>query len=171
MKTLQEGHVGSAQPSINSVEPIDAIPLLSSRALETLDLISTPVWLWDPHSSRIVWGNRAAIGFWVVDDLEGFRKVSTNVAQSTIDTLAAYAQATDRGTSTSGLWVTGQNGRSTTLACSFIAVQGDTGGLAFLVEPDGPTQRMIIRGHNLRSPCRATLLQGIFRRLFHKPRI
>lgn len=67
LRSENSGFVSSAaiDPSI-----LDSIGDLNRSRLAVLDLVSTPLWLWDLEGSQIYWANFAALSLWEQRDIE-----------------------------------------------------------------------------------------------------
>ena len=129
----KSGAKSAKQPALPP-RPAKPDPAETPEAVRGLDYLSTPVWLWDPQESRIVWGNQAAIGFWAADDLKGFRKGAANVAEGTAEALAAFAKAESPEENTPALWTAVRDGEDVTVPCHLTLIQSGPSTPAVLVE-------------------------------------
>ncbi|MFU1506230.1 hypothetical protein [Aeromonas veronii] len=50
----------------------DQMNTLDERLLKTMDVLHTPIWVYDIEHHHIFWANRAALPLWEATSLDGF---------------------------------------------------------------------------------------------------
>lgn len=104
--------------------------------LDSFEVLSTPVWVFDLGKRRITWANQAAVRFWQAESLAQLleRDMAKDFSLASEGRLTGYAQRLKSEPRISEQWTfyTGQG--PATVLCSFSVAQSSGPGPAFLVE-------------------------------------
>ncbi len=110
---------------------------IGTQVLPHLDLLSTPLWIWDFDQAGILWGNEAAIRFWGVKDLPGLTKKAATLSEGDRANLSACRPFLQTATPFEGVWPVRDNGHKTDVPCRFAPIRIDGGKLAMLAQVIG----------------------------------
>lgn len=90
----------------------------TSAQLDALDLLSTPLWLFDLDSLRMEWANKAALELWDADSLATLRARNFgDVTESTRIRLESYREGIAQGRSYHERWTFYPKGRPVVVDC------------------------------------------------------
>jgi PAS domain S-box-containing protein len=108
----------------------------TSAGLEQLEVLSTPIWVFDLGARRITWANQAAIEFWHADSLAQLRErdLGKDLSLASDGRLRGYAQRLGNEARITEQWTFYPGSRPVTVLCSFTQTGSTSGGPAFLVE-------------------------------------
>jgi PAS domain S-box-containing protein len=120
--------------------------------LDSFEVLSTPVWVFDLGQRRITWANQAAVRFWQAETLAQLleRDMAKDFSLASEGRLSGYAQrlAAERRISEQWTFYTGSG--PVTVLCSFSAAPSAGPGPAFLVEAT-PAAPDSVAGDTLRA--------------------
>jgi PAS domain-containing protein len=104
--------------------------------LDTFELLSTPIWVFDLGRRRIDWANAAAVKFWQASSREELleRDMAKDFSLASEGRLTAYAQRLQTEARITEQWTFYTATGPTTVLCSFTPVEPRGAGPAFLVE-------------------------------------
>jgi PAS domain S-box-containing protein len=108
----------------------------TSAALEQLQVLSTPIWVFDLGARRITWANQAAVEFWHAESLAQLRErdLGKDLSLASAGRLQGYAQRLGKEARITEQWTFYPSSRPVTVSCSFTPAGTTSGGPAFLVE-------------------------------------
>src|SRR5687767_15005509 len=100
-----------------------------SAALEQLQVLSTPIWVFDLGARRITWANQAAVQFWHADSLDQLRErdLGKDLSLASDGRLRGYAQRLGKEVRITEQWTFYPGSRPVTVLCSFTQT-GSTSG-------------------------------------------
>ena len=102
--------------------------------LQTLDLLKTPMWLFDGENARLWWANQAAVELWGVDSLENLLARDMAVDMPDMLRFQQYRNDLRQGVAVSERWVLFPDTQPTPLDCTCSCVLLDDGREALLIE-------------------------------------
>jgi PAS domain S-box-containing protein len=118
-----------------------------------LQVLSTPIWVFDVGARRITWANQAAVAFWRAESLEQLaeRDLGKDFSLASESRLQGYAQRLTNEPRITEQWTFYPGAQPITVMCSFSAATAVGAGPAFLVEAtaavpdstDGDTLRAV----------------------------
>lgn len=119
-----------------------------SGALSMLELLATPVWLWDIDTRKLMWGNRAALQFWCARDVNALLDTDAFSGLSNADEarLRGYLTRLESERRISEQWTFYPAGRPRSAVCTFARFPAAP---ALIVEAVGGTETST--GDTLRS--------------------
>ncbi len=111
-------------------------PNVTPLSLDLLQVLSTPIWVFDVGLRRITWANPAAVSFWRVDSLAQLRErdLGGDLSLASEGRLLGYAQRLAKEPRITEQWTFYPGAEPVTVLCSFTAAQPVGAGPAFLVE-------------------------------------
>ena len=107
---------------------------IETAKLHLLDLLVTPVWIWDFDKSTLWWGNKAALALWQAEDLKGLAKKAGTLTDTDRATLAACRRFLHSASPFDGTWPVRANGQTVNVACRFTPVTIDGKRLAMMAQ-------------------------------------
>ncbi|HXH03622.1 MAG TPA: diguanylate cyclase, partial [Candidatus Competibacteraceae bacterium] len=117
--------------------------------LQILDLLKTPVWVFDIDRSRVWWANQAALTFWRADSPEELygRDMANDMSPAVRQRLRHYQHAFRRGRSFAEIWTLYPKGQPRSALCRFSGIVLDDGRMALLAEAvlDNPSDTDTLR--------------------------
>lgn len=121
--------------------------------LDVLELLSTPLWVFDHGKRRITWGNQAAVEFWQAGSLAQLleRDLAKDFSLASEGRLTGYAQRLKTQRRIAEQWTFFPRSGPVTVMCNFSLVpdSGDSEGPTFLVEAT-PAAPESVAGDTLR---------------------
>jgi PAS domain S-box-containing protein len=114
---------------------------IGPSSLQCLDLLTTPVWVWDFDKSGLWWGNQAAVQFWGAKDLSGLTGNAPPLTDSALANLSACRRYLQNATPFDGLWpIRTDGGQEENVPCRFspVRIDGKRVGMLTQVLADPP---------------------------------
>lgn len=113
-----------------------SVPPATSATLEALQVLSTPIWVFDLGARRITWANAAAVEFWHAESLGQLRErdLGKDLSLASEGRLQGYAQRLGSERRITEQWTFYPGAQPVTVTCSFSPASAISGGPAFLVE-------------------------------------
>ncbi|MCG6940858.1 MAG: EAL domain-containing protein [Thiohalocapsa sp.] len=151
--------------------------MLRPGDLAALNLLQTPVWVFDTERSRMWWANGAAVTLWSAADLDELlaRDFGADMSDVTTARLREYLRRFAAGETVLEQWTFYPRGRPVTVHCTCSGVCIDSGRPAMLVEGRPPREQEAT-GDALRgveavryAPVPIALFDLNGRPLFHNP--
>lgn len=93
---------------------------LDERLLNGMDVLHTPIWVYDIRHHHIYWANRAALNVWEASSLDELqsRDFSADMAQAIDLLLQRYLGDFQQGRSYSEWWTLSQRGSRNRFICA-----------------------------------------------------
>lgn len=107
---------------------------IETAKLHLLDLLVTPIWIWDFDKSAVWWGNQAALRLWQANDLADLNAKAGTLSESDRATLAACRRFLQNAEPFDGSWPVRADARTVNVACRFTPVTIDGKRLAMMAQ-------------------------------------
>jgi PAS domain S-box-containing protein len=109
---------------------------LRTVSLESFQVLSTPVWIFDLGRRRITWANHAAVAFWQASSLEQLRErdLGKDLSLASEGRLRDYAERLKTEPRITEQWTFYPKSGPVTVMCTFTPTESAGDGAAFLVE-------------------------------------
>jgi PAS domain S-box-containing protein len=111
-------------------------PPQGPTALDALQVLSTPVWVFDLSRRRVTWANQAAVEFWQAESQAQLfeRDFGRDLSLASEGRLTSYAQRLKTESRVTDQWTLFPGANPVTVMCSFTLLASPSGGPTFLVE-------------------------------------
>ncbi|MBW4474821.1 MAG: PAS domain-containing protein [Stenomitos rutilans HA7619-LM2] len=101
----------------------------------TLNLLTTPLWIFDRHRLQLLWANRAAVSLWQAASLaELLQREFGSLSEALREQWQTYWQQLHQGKPVVEAWLFYQEGHITFVQCHFSRIKLEAGQEAMLVE-------------------------------------
>jgi len=119
-----------------SVSPAPSEHLRGNVPLDSFEVLSTPIWVFDLGRRRITWANQAAVRFWQAESQAQLleRDLGKDLSLAGEGRLSAYVQRLESEPRITEQWTFYTGSSPVTVLCSFTLAAASGAGPAFLVE-------------------------------------
>jgi PAS domain S-box-containing protein len=115
---------------------VTSAPAPTPAVLDLLQVLSTPIWVFDMGARRITWANQAAVEFWRAESLQQLqeRDLGKDFSLASESRLQGYSQRLASEPRITEQWTFYPGTQPVTVMCSFSPATPAATGPAFLVE-------------------------------------